>query len=349
MNLQDYLVLQQKEFHEFGLNLDKTILVAADSLESLKKFYDSKEVKSITEYENDQCYLVEMEKGLHHLFIKGTYTKYREMFIKFLYDKYDVPKNTVPKSLNVDHVFNKARAKNYFIRMILLDEKSNQAWGRAYEKSMTRIDKNRGSVNKSLILLDYSVLLKILELPSFKKGNIKGNEDIKMIASEAKEELGRLFESNELSLDSIETFYRAELNQLKNGYWNDPFYIETVPFEIKLSKSSENKEFIDLINEIKRIFQSALDNKFFEYPGTEFTELKNHKYTITASRALNDGYIRKKEINEVCQNLLDYLDDAFEIEWEIKVRNKLIYFMIFRICKEGFYDEDTMKYEFNVE
>ncbi|MDQ0233090.1 hypothetical protein [Metabacillus malikii] len=348
MTIDEYLKLQEQEFHEFGRNIEKLILVAADSFDTLKNFYEPMGA-TVNPYKDNESYIVEKNNGECHLFIKGSNLQYRKRFIDFLNVKYNVPKDTVPSSLNVDHVFNKERAKDYFIRMILLDEKSNQAWGRAYEKSMTRIDKYKDSAKKAMILLDYSVFLKILELPSFKKGNIKGKDDIQRIANEARQELEKLFGADIIPLDVVETFYRAEVNQLKYGYWNVPFYIKAKHFNLTVLKQPYKGRFQFIMQEIKSIFESVLKNQFVVDFKESLSELDTHKYLIISSLAINRGNVIVKEIGDVSNHLLSNIDEAIELDWEIKVRNKLVQTMIIRVYKEGYNDIDTIRYEFQLD
>ncbi|KOS64448.1 hypothetical protein AN161_02525 [Lysinibacillus sp. FJAT-14222] len=277
---------------------------------------------------------------------------YRDRFKNFLFEKYQIPLNSVPKELNVDHVFNKGRAINYYIRMILLDETANQAWGRAYEKSMTQRRKN--SRNNRLLFLDYSIFLKILELPSFKKGRKKvgkyNEEEMKQLIQEkaqaARIGLEKIFGTTSMNMEIIEQFYRAEFNQIINGFWSDPLYVNPNLYDITTSVyEDEHFSYVveDLQNTIGNLVQGSLT-----FSANAEMNVEQRTYECTRAQLLNAGRIIDNSIQSVCNDLLSRINEAIEIEWRINARNNAIENMIIRLYFYGYDDKDTVRYEINL-
>lgn len=351
MKLEDYLVLQKKEFLEFGNDLKKIILVAAETIEDLKDYSDQIEA-TVEQFKDNNSYVVKLKDGSLQLFIKGSYESYRDRFKDFLFEKYQIPKNSVPKELNVDHVFNKGRAIDYYIRMILLDKTANQAWGRAYEKSMTQ--RRRSSSNNRLLFLDYSVFLKILELPSFKKGRKKvgkySEEEMKQLiqekAQDARVGLEKIFGTTSMNMEIIEQFYRAEFNEIINGVWADPSYVSPNQYEITTSVFKD-EHFSYVVEDLQNTFKNLVKGSLTFSENTEMN-VEQHTYECTRATLFNAGRMIDSSIQSVCNDLLSRINEAIELEWTINARNNAIENMIIRLYFNGFKDKDTVRYEINL-
>lgn len=318
MNIDDYLKIQEEEFMEFGRDIRKIILVAAKNVNSLKSFYDRYGAEVI-EYIDSKSYVVKREDGNFELFILGSCKQYRKRFEQFLVDYYDIPKTyKLPAVLNVDHVFNKERAKNYYIRMILLDEKANKAWGRAYEKTSSSLDKASNNLTtKDFVLLDYCVFLKILEFPSLKKGDIKSSEDISKIAEESFSRLENLFGSELLS-EPIKAFYRAEINRLVTGVWQDPEYKPT------------------------KILSYDDTDKLQDLKETIICLLKSNSFGIDDEDIIEGKYIcANTSDKEKCAEILSGIDKARDIDWELLIKDKTLTSMIVRL----YFKDDAQRYD----
>ncbi len=235
------------------------------------------------------------------------------MFLKQYYKL--EPDYKLPSSLNVDHVFNKERAKNFYIRMILLDEKINKDWGRAYERLFSTLDKkNKYKNSKQYLLLDYSILLKVLEFKSFKKGDIVEKYDILKLAEDYACKLKSLF-ALDIPYEFIQKFYRVEINRLLTGCWNDP--IEKSIKKVAIAYSFEDKkEYLKIIS-------------------TCFS-----KDRIIDICGFDGRYFYKSDLDKnKCLEILGNLDSAKCIDYELLITGNRINSMIVRLYFESNLDE----------
>lgn len=302
MDIEDYLKIQNDEFIDFIKDPKKIILVATESAESLKSFYEYYNGQ-VEEYKNKKSYVVKRSDGLHELFILGSDGSYKEKFRAFLTDYYHIPQDYVlDENLHVDHVFNKKRAEDYFIRMILLDKSANRAWGQSYEKVSSRLDRESGVKRKQHILLDYTVILKILEFEPFLKGNIKDKSDIEKIAETTFDKLSALAGPDAL-IESVRTFYRNENNRLVNEVWIDPSHIEVeeIVFDV------------DSVMDLAKFLEKMIEG----YPIDFLTEDIDGNYI-----ALNS------DVQTQCFEILTKLFDLTEIDWVVHVKNKVLTSMV---------------------
>jgi len=316
MNIDEYLKIQNDEFVNFIKDPKKIILVATESPESLLSFYEDYNGQ-VERYKDDNSYVVKRSDGHYELFILGSYPYYRKRFRAFLTEYYQIPKDfKLVKALNVDHVFNKDRAKDYFIRMILLDGKVNSEWGRAYEKVSSNLDRKFNVKLKQHMLLDYSVLLKILKFDSFKKGDVADINDIERIAELTFKKLFS-FAGPDALTDNVKTFYRAEINRLANEVWNDPSHIETE--EIGLE--------VDNVMDLARFLENLVRGNPIDLNDVDF----EGKYIAPTP-----------EVQTLCFEIINNLIDVTEIDWKIYVRNRVISSMVIRLY---YADKDAIRFD----
>jgi len=71
---------------------------------------------------------------------------YRNDYLLYLNSTYDLGLTEIPKAYDVDHLYNRSRAKAYglqYIRMALVRDAPNRSHGGAYEKDITRNEAER--------------------------------------------------------------------------------------------------------------------------------------------------------------------------------------------------------------
>ncbi|MCZ2258080.1 hypothetical protein [Sporosarcina sp. G11-34] len=339
MNLEKYLELQNKEFEEFIYDSSKQILLAAETEEDLIDFY-RRRGETVKKYKDDgQSFIAVTKNSEVHLFIKDSNRSYRSIFKDFLFDRFGVPKESIKSELNVDHVFNKARAKSYFIRMILLDEKVNKQWGRAYESVITKIENTIMSSKKRLVLLDYSLLLKVIGFDSPKKSQIKNDNDIIQISNAIKKKLDNKYPDNSIEKYSLEVFLRAELNLLKNKKWRNPTYLESKQLEYKLTAQNDTAE----IHNIRETFH-YLSLVSYE----PIVDIFGDEIEIYGAELCNSGQIISRDIKDIIDHILNYLEYATEVLIRFIEKNRKLIEIKITTFKESFRDDDTYSYKFYI-
>jgi|GEM_PF-4577095 len=81
--------------------------------------------------------------------------EYRKDYLLFLNANYNLGLSSIPTKFDVDHLFNRSRAKAYslqFIRVALVDFAANRSHGAAYEKDITINEAMRS--RKTMYLMD---------------------------------------------------------------------------------------------------------------------------------------------------------------------------------------------------
>jgi len=255
MDLKEYIEIQKNEFHDFYNDKNKTIVIAVKDKEGLESLYKTKYIDGflIEEYIDTNAILVSHDNGKYELFIKGTYNQYRKRFQTFLIEKYNLDQSFKLESIiNVDHLMNKKRIKDYFIRMILLPDKVNQDWGRSYENVVTQLERQKSK--KSAYLLDYSIFLKAIEFSSIKKKDITADDDsVSLKAQQIIAEIEKSFGEIGPLKSYLESYYRAEINYIVRGRFYDH---KADKNEISSLSDLENKE--SLINVMKHIIEDGV-------------------------------------------------------------------------------------------
>lgn len=278
------------------------MLIAAENVNALDKFAETTEGER-TEYIDDNSHIITYPKekevfGLPtvHLYIKGTFKDYRMRFKQFLIDHYKFnPNFNLPKTEHVDHLLNKARVKDCFIRMILLPENINTAWGRSYERIVTNLEKSK--VYKNMYLLDYVLVLKAIGFTFFKKKDIpQSNDGISAAASKVLQRYESVFnlKLDQRKKDILLTYFRAEIDYMVRKRFYDHQYTGQI-----------NKE-LDKVQVLKYL-KSILVNLMC---GTS-VYLDNH--STKSPSLINDEY--KCSNTKDCYNLntfLSNLNQTFE-------------------------------------
>ncbi len=96
---------------------------------------------------------------------------YRDTFGRFLRQAWGVTASLTHSGYDVDHVYNRARARHYgygLVRMFLVRSEANRDHGRAYEKQIGAAERHRHV--KIMKLLDGMSKLKVLGLPAVQHG-----------------------------------------------------------------------------------------------------------------------------------------------------------------------------------
>lgn len=96
---------------------------------------------------------------------------YRSVFQRFLKEFWGLTQALAHSGYDVDHVYNRARAKHYgyrLVRMFLVRGAINQEHGRSYEKQIGAAEKNR--FVKIMKLLDGMSELKVVGVPPVTNG-----------------------------------------------------------------------------------------------------------------------------------------------------------------------------------
>lgn len=162
MRIEDFLKLQENNIRELFCNdmSQCLIAIAVEKIEQLSRDYqwnisflshtDHKKVLIITK-KND---------SFPEIWVSSTYTRYRLAFINYLKKFFLIDR--IPDTLQVDHIFPrnyfKKKYSNYFIRLHLLDRKSNHSFGASWEKLITNNKKNEPNGGYHL---DYISLAKL--------------------------------------------------------------------------------------------------------------------------------------------------------------------------------------------
>lgn len=168
-----YYNTQNQSIKEQFLDFPTNFVVAAKSsleLDSYAKRINAK----LLEF-GSNAFIIEKNNGINELFVWGSCRQYRNIFRKFLsfYNFKDFPQeHVIPFHWHIDHIYNKARFKDYYLRVILLENKINRSWGTNVESKLTKIEKDKEDKRK-IYFLDYITFFKILGYsPIDKNGNV---------------------------------------------------------------------------------------------------------------------------------------------------------------------------------
>lgn len=322
MDIKKYLEFQRNEFIQYLVDDSIDIIIAIKDIETLYKYCSNFEI-SCKKFIDDKSYVIDKGDGRYELLVKGNFQGYRLRFKKFLQQFYEIPKDdTLYKklNLNVDHVYNKERAGDFFVRLVLLEGKINQSWGNSYERIYTKQYKsNNCEKYKDIILLDYATVLKLLKFQPFEKKKIRSDEDIVTLAEYYYLNLEELTNKN-LNFTMIKSFFRAELNYLKNNVWNDPL-------EVQFNN-------VDII---------SLD------PKLAFLQLEEHFNKLSEGKSTKFGYIsddiefncKTDKDKKICRKILEDLKKSIELNIAEETQGILYYsqnsehaFIIFRLNRD---------------
>jgi hypothetical protein len=147
------------------------IIVAAQTLDILKGYWRNypQHGVSFAAFGND-AYVQNGPCGAM-LWMDPIASGYRDTYGRFLRQHWGATRDLTNSGYDVDHVYNRARAKHYgykFVRMFLVKADANRDHGRAYEKQIGAAERDR--FVKIMKLLDGMSELKVLGLPAVRGG-----------------------------------------------------------------------------------------------------------------------------------------------------------------------------------
>ena len=90
---------------------------------------------------------------------------YRAAFLSFLDREFALSASAVESSWHVDHMLNRAFARNHgiaFVHLALLGRESNVSYGRLLESGLSRLRANC----KPMYLIDFIIMMKLLDIPA---------------------------------------------------------------------------------------------------------------------------------------------------------------------------------------
>lgn len=217
MTLEQFLQKQTQEIIEkFKLHpLD--FIVAASSDGQLKRY--TNRIGGTIEKFGRKSYIVTTKEGSLELFTAASSKSYRNIFKRFI--KKNIKGSfVIPEDIEVDHLYNKKRFPNHFVRLLLLPRKVNGEWGQYTEKQLTFMEKVLGK--KTEYYLDYLIFLKAVQFKAYKT-----NVDIKKYVSEAI----HLMKNNDLLVDEettaiVHQYLLSEIQYIKTGKFNYPTFKE---------------------------------------------------------------------------------------------------------------------------
>ncbi|MED0998351.1 hypothetical protein P4T34_23330 [Bacillus mobilis] len=164
MTLEKFLQDQTEEIIEKFKEHPLDFLVAASSYEQIKSYADR--TGGTIEKFGRVSYIVTTSGGKYELFTKASSRSYRNIFKRLIQRKYQNPFE-IPTIVEVDHLYNKKRFPNHFVRLLLLPREFNGEWGQYTEKQLTFMEKFQG--RKVEYYLDYLIFLKAVQYNAYKK------------------------------------------------------------------------------------------------------------------------------------------------------------------------------------
>ena len=149
------------------------IIVAVQTLDILKGYWRNypRHGVSFDKFDDRDNAIVQKGPCGAMLWMDPVADGYRAAYGKFLQQHWGATRDLTNSGYDVDHVYNRARAKQYgykFVRMFLVRADANRDHGRAYEKQIGSVEANRRV--KIMKLLDGMSELKVLGLPAVKNG-----------------------------------------------------------------------------------------------------------------------------------------------------------------------------------
>lgn len=150
LSIKDYISRQEENAtYQFSNNM--TEFLAATTYERI--YRHAKEYNWNISYvkHTDQKKVLVIEKAKNkfpELWVSSTYTRYRHAFRNFLNEYFKIDK--IPANYHVDHVISRKiflkKHPEYFIRLFLLDRKTNCKYGALYEKLLAHFE-NKKDIN----------------------------------------------------------------------------------------------------------------------------------------------------------------------------------------------------------
>ncbi|OLS38890.1 hypothetical protein BTR22_04360 [Alkalihalophilus pseudofirmus] len=211
MEIEKFLDDQTSEIIEKFKGHPLNFLVAASSFKEMEK-YANRTGGKIEKF-GRVSYIVTTESGNYELFTKAKSPSYRKIFKRFIECKYSKPFK-IPKEIEVDHLYNKKRFPDHYVRLLLLPRNINGDWGRFTERQLTFMEKVNGG--KSEYYLDYLIFLKAVQYEPYMQ-NIEINTYVSKAINymQEKELLG-----NETT--QVKYYLNSELTYIVTGEFNYP-------------------------------------------------------------------------------------------------------------------------------
>jgi len=215
---EEYLEKQTEELvKQFRGELD--FPVAADNEEVLENYAKriNGKVERLEKYEQA---IVINTGDRFELFVKADEKQYRAIFKEYLARYYNCS-DDLPREYHVDHLYNKKRFQDKYIRLILLPATINSSWGSNIEKHLTRLDS--GKNRKKEYYMDYFTFLKAILFRAAKTSE-RETQTRKKYIEEAVEHLTKLgvFDiDDEVGRLTMTAQLVAEFNLIEHGIWTN--------------------------------------------------------------------------------------------------------------------------------
>lgn len=116
-----------------------------------------------TAFGNQKAFIRTVQGQYKEYWIDVNEAEYRKAFKGFLQTEYQVPPASITPDLNVDHMLNKAFARQHglqFVRLALVPREFNQGWGGKVEKLLTKMLARDNSAYR----LDYFIFMKVVNI-----------------------------------------------------------------------------------------------------------------------------------------------------------------------------------------
>lgn len=112
----------------------------------------------------DSAIVVQKPGGIPELWVRRSYSRYRQAFVSFLRQWYSASLAQLPREWDVDHLQSTHRFKaghpHHYIRLVLVPRSINASYGAGFEKLFYSIERER--FPNEGICIDWVALLKVL-------------------------------------------------------------------------------------------------------------------------------------------------------------------------------------------
>jgi Uri superfamily endonuclease len=213
---RNYYNIQNQSIKEQFLDSPINFVVAAKSSAELDNY--AKRVNGRLVKFDSNSFIVEKNNGINEIFVLGSCGQYRNIFRRFLTycDPIDFPQEHVlPSHWHIDHIYNKARFKEYYLRIILLENKINRSWGANVESKLTRLEKDKED-KREVYFLDYITFFKIIGFSPIDK-----NDNVDEYAISVFNELLNIGDCQAEMKSEVLKGIRALLNYILEGVFYD--------------------------------------------------------------------------------------------------------------------------------
>lgn len=112
----------------------------------------------------DSAVVVQKPDGIPELWVRRSYTRYRQAFMLFLREHYNASLQRLPREWDVDHLQSTHRFKpehpHHYIRLALVPRSTNASYGAGFEKLFYTLERERPPLDSYAI--DWIAFLKIV-------------------------------------------------------------------------------------------------------------------------------------------------------------------------------------------